>query len=220
MNSRKYNIVCFGDSNTHGYNADTGGRFSYSERWPGILSSLLGESYSIIEEGLNGRTTAFDEPGFRSRNGLRALTPILERVRPVDLLILMLGTNDTQTWAASSADEIVKGMDKLIITASCLPVVWRSMPQILVIAPPAIDLTHASFQYSSVNDASAAMSEELAALYENLAQKRHCHFFDAGSVPGMTMSSYDGIHLTKGSHELLAHALEKEIRRISGESAS
>ena len=214
MSSDTFKIICFGDSNTYGFEASTGGRFSRCERWTGILGSLLGESFRIIEEGLNGRTTAFDEPGFRIRNGLRFLTPCLEKHRPFNLLILMLGTNDTQTWAASSSSEIAAGMDRLIITASCLPGVWKKTPEILIIAPPAIDLEHASFRYATLNESSVAKSKDLADLYRKLAEKRHCHFFDAGSIPGVTMSSYDGIHLTKESHTLLANALAEKIHEI------
>jgi len=87
-------ILCFGDSNTWGWNPIDKQRYSKNERWPGVVAKFLGEGFEIIEEGLNGRTTVWDDPVEGNKNGKEHLPIMLETHRPIDLLILMLGTND------------------------------------------------------------------------------------------------------------------------------
>lgn len=88
------NILCYGDSNTWGYDAETKNRFPPDVRWTGILKRTLGEGYHVIEEGLNGRTTVWDDPIEGYKNGREYLIPCLESHRPLDLVIIMLGTNN------------------------------------------------------------------------------------------------------------------------------
>ena len=92
----KKTIVCFGDSNTHGYCSETGGRFDDTQRYPCLLEKYLGEGYIVREEGLSGRTTVFEDPLFEGLSGLSAIFSCLMSHEPVDLLIIMLGTNDTK----------------------------------------------------------------------------------------------------------------------------
>ncbi len=98
--SMKKHIVCFGDSNTHGYCADPkdtethADRFSENERWTCLLQKALGDEYYVIEEGLSGRTTVFDDALHEKMSGLDSIYSCLMSHEPVDLLIIMLGTND------------------------------------------------------------------------------------------------------------------------------
>ncbi len=87
-------ILCYGDSNTWGYIPATAGRYPPDVRWPGVMRKLLGEKYNVIEEGLNGRTTVWEDPYKPGRNGLELLIPILDSHNPIDLVVVMLGTND------------------------------------------------------------------------------------------------------------------------------
>ena len=115
----KKHIVCFGDSNTHGYCADPrdcadgGIRFNESERWTRRLQAQLGEEYLVIEEGLSGRTTCFDDPIHEGLNGLNYIYPCLKSHEDVDLLVIMLGTNDTKDRFYASAACIGIGMARL-----------------------------------------------------------------------------------------------------------
>ena len=102
-------VVCYGDSNTYGYDAATGGRFPKAVRWPGVLAAELAGSAEVIEEGLNGRTTIWDDPYLEGRNGRTYLLPCLRSHAPVDVLVLMLGTNDLKTIFGRSAGEIAAG---------------------------------------------------------------------------------------------------------------
>ena len=99
----KKHIVCFGDSNTHGYCAKTGGRFDEEQRWTCLLQKKLGDDYLILEEGLSGRTTCFSDPIFEERSGMDVIYSCLMSHEPVDLLVIMLGTNDTKERFSASA---------------------------------------------------------------------------------------------------------------------
>ena len=133
-------IVCFGDSNTHGYDSRTGGRFDRETRWPGHLAKLLGEGYSVIEEGLSGRTTVFEDPLYEGLSGISCIHPILMSHEPVDLFILMLGTNDVKSRFCATAENIARGLERLLRKLqSCKEAFCGGEAEILVIAPPFLD---------------------------------------------------------------------------------
>ena len=107
-------ILCFGDSNTWGYNPENCQRFGPDERWTGILRNSLGEDYQVIEEGLNGRTTLWDDPIEGFKNGLDYLMPCLESHKPFDLITIMLGTNDLKYRFSVSAFDIAESVGVLV----------------------------------------------------------------------------------------------------------
>ena len=92
MLTREKSVLCFGDSNTWGYV----------------------DPYHVIEEGLNGRTTVFDEPFRDGRNARTTLLAVLETHAPLDLLIIMLGTNDLKHHLNVSASESARGLGCLL----------------------------------------------------------------------------------------------------------
>ena len=134
------NILCFGDSNTHGYNSKTGGRFTVEERWTKLLQRKLGDDYYVIEEGLSGRTTSFEDPVFEGLSGLNAIYPCMMTHEPLDLVIIMLGTNDTKERFGASAECIALGLKRLISKAVSTTDCWKNgRPSILIVTPQNID---------------------------------------------------------------------------------
>ena len=115
-------VLCYGDSNTWGYNPITKERYEKDERWTGVLQNALGNDYHVIEEGLNGRTTVWDDPIEGFKNGKTYLIPCLETHKPLDLVIIMLGTNDLKKRFSLSAYDIAQGAGVLIdvVYKSCL----------------------------------------------------------------------------------------------------
>ena len=107
-------VLCYGDSNTWGYNPCTKRRYSAAIRWPGVLRGELGPAYHVIEEGLNGRTTIWTDPLAEYRNGKHLLTPCLETHKPLDVVILMLGTNDIKWKFSATPYDIGRGMATLV----------------------------------------------------------------------------------------------------------
>ena len=206
-------IVCFGDSNTYGYDAKTDGRFTHEQRWPCILGNLLSEGYLVREEGLGGRTTVFDDPLYEGLSGLSFISPCMLTHAPVDLLIIMLGTNDTKERFAANAHNISRGMERLVAKAMSTENAWKDKKRVLVIAPPHI----CSGYYSSpigeyMGKGCDKKSEDLAKLYEDSAKKFSWYFLDAQKIEGVKMGDTDYMHLTLESHEKLAQHLADYIK--------
>lgn len=212
----KKHIVCFGDSNTHGYCAENGGRFDENERWTHLLQRHLGDEYLIIEEGLSGRTACFDDPLFEGLSGLDYIWPCLMSHEPVDLLIIMLGTNDTKERFGASSACIALGLKRLIGRAMAVTDCWRDgKPNILVVTPQNIGREYIDTEVgSTMGRGCAEKSEGLAEEYEKIADMMGCHYLDANKVISASVNQIDFMHLTKEGHEQLASALAEVIGTI------
>ena len=209
------NILCFGDSNTHGYNSKTGGRFDVNERWTKLLQKNLGDDYYIIEEGLSGRTTSFEDPVFEGLCGLNVIYPCMMSHEPLDLVIIMLGTNDSKDLFNANSFIIGKGLERLAQKTIDTHAAWRGAPNVLLIAPPPIHPDYAKTAVAGeMGDKCVERSRGLAKEFKDVADRLHCHFLDAGSIPGIEMYPYDWMHLSLESHKLLADELTKVMKEI------
>ena len=201
------NILCFGDSNTYGYRPDGSGRFDADTRWTGLLQKKLGTNDRIIEEGLCGRTTVFSDELREGRRGLDTIGILLESHAPVDLLILMLGTNDCKTRYNASAGTIAKGHEQVITKAqksSSHPFHLFVISPILLapgVGDPGFD--------PEFKKGSELVSQNLATEYKKIAVRYHADFLDAASVANA--SETDRQHLDALGHRLLAEAIYKKI---------
>lgn len=199
-------IMCFGDSNTYGVNPNNEKRWGYEERWPMKLQKLLGcKNYHIIEEGYNGRTTCFEDPFDKLRDGKIGMQMALNSHHPLDMILIMLGTNDSKCHFATTAKGIVRGYELLINMVKTIE--YSSdfpMPKIVLVSPIHIghDLTKCPF--SNFTEASRTKILQLPKLLKELAENQDALFFDASLVaqPGI-----DQIHLDLQSGEALAIAL-------------
>lgn len=211
----KKHILCLGDSNTHGYCADPsdcadgGGRFNEQERWTCLLQEKLGDEYLVIEEGLSGRTTVFEDPLHEGMSALSVLRAILLTHEPVDLLVIMLGTNDTKDRLGMNAACISMGMERLVQKAKTVDCWGGHEPNILVIAPPHIGRELVD---PCMGELCALKSEELAKYYEPMAKANGCHFLDAHPVAEFNRVDY--MHLTKKGHAQLAQKLSELIPEL------
>ena len=206
------NILCFGDSNTYGYKPDRTGRFDESIRWTGLLQKKLGPDYHIIEEGLCGRTTVFQDELWEGRRGLDLIGVTVEMQTPVDLMILMLGTNDCKTRYSASATVIARGLDQVIRKAR------KSSPtpfDILVISPIHLRKGVGEPDFDpEFNSGSEAVSRNLAAEYRKVALQNHAAFLNAAdfAFPSVT----DREHLDEAGHAALADAVYRRISLMYG----
>jgi len=203
-------ILCFGDSNTWGYDPSSKGRFANEVRWTGVLQAALGPGFRVIEEGLNGRTTVWEDPVEGDKMGKRHLLPCLESQAPLDLVILMLGTNDTKKRYSAPPADIAAGVGVLLdIIAKSAAGRDGKAPQVLLVAPaPLSKLT----EFAPMFDGGPEKSRALAALYAEQARARGCAFFDAGSV--VRCSDLDGVHFEAAGHRALGEALAREVKKI------
>ncbi len=210
MNKKR--IVCYGDSNTWGYNAETDGRFDDDVRWTGILSNELGNQYTVVEEGLNGRTTVFEDPLNEGLSGMKHLFPILMSQSPIDLLIIMLGTNDTKERFSATPKNIADGIDRLIKKAKSSNV-WRGEPRILVIAPIIIDeKCYTSNVAGGMGAKCVEKSRELPTLMMQCAKLNNCEFMDCNDYT--KVNEIDYMHLDSESHTVFGKAVAYKVKTI------
>lgn len=217
----KKHIVCIGDSNTHGYCADPsdcadgGIRFNEDERWTCLLQKALGPEYLVSEEGLSGRTTVFPDPLHESMDALGVLYALLKSHEFVDLLVIMLGTNDTKERFGVNPFAISLGMRRLVQKAQTTDCWGKGKPNILVIAPLPIDKR---MEQSPVADemglGAVEKSRELPAHLERMAAENGVHFLNAETL-GLAYNHIDFMHLTRESHAKLAAALAEMVRELT-----
>ena len=207
----KQHILCVGDSNTHGYCADPadcadgGIRFNEEERWTCLLQKALGEGYLVTEEGLSGRTTVFQDPLHESMDALSVIYPLLKSHEVIDLLIIMLGTNDTKDRFNANAACIGLGMERLVRKAMSVDCWGSHGPNVLIVAPPPI---RPEMNDPAMGTGCAEKAAGLAAEYAAKAQLLGCHFMDAA---GCEFNSVDFMHLSRRGHAQLAAKLAELV---------
>ncbi len=205
-------ILCYGDSNTWGYDPAGGERLPRETRWPGILRRLVPEC-EVIEEGLSGRTTILDDPFEEGRNGLAYLGPCLASHAPIDLVVLMLGTNDVKTIFPLDAAGIAAGADRLInVVRRSRTGPGQRAPEVLLVAPPPVTDPAPLQRVWGFSAASVERAGELARFYQAAAARQGCGFLDAATVA--SVSPADGVHLDEKAHQALGAAVAEKVRAL------
>lgn len=201
-------ILCYGDSNTFGMDGvalvENGRchRFDENTRWTSLLQEKLGNDWRLAEAGLCGRTTVFDDPMEPGRNGLATLDVTFLCHQPVDLVIVMLGTNDLKDLFHASAYAVTLGMEQILLRLQELIAKSESPDaKILLLCPTPIRESAQGYQYD-FSAASVEKAKELSWRYQALAQKHHCLYADVGQW--VTTDLSDGVHLTPDAHRIIA----------------
>jgi lysophospholipase L1-like esterase len=209
-------VLCYGDSITWGADAATGSRHEYEDRWPNVLRKALGAEVEIIVDGLRGRTTGFDEHlAACDRNGVRILPTTLYAHAPLDLVIIMLGSNDMKPAIAGTALAAMQGMRRLveIVKLNATRDGSDEPPAILIVSPPPLCET-ANHEYAAMFAGGIEHSRMLASFYSDLADEMNCGFFDAGSVAETT--PIDGVHLDAANTRAIGKGIEPVVRMMLG----
>jgi len=214
----KKKVVCFGDSNTWGYNAATHERYDFHLRWTGVLQNELGDEYSVIEEGLNGRMTVlYDlfEPG---EPGCSHLFTVMNTHKPFDLIIIMLGTNDLSFRSSASALEIAKdaaALAKEAMTSDCGP--GGSPPKVLLASPIRVEPAVLDSWFGDTIDPDCiTRSQEFDYRYSTLAHEIGCYYINAGEYA--SADPFDGVHISREGHKSLGLAMAEKVRGILNEN--
>lgn len=211
----KKRIVCFGDSNTWGYNVLDGSRYGEEIRWTGRLQKLLGEEYTVIEEAQNGRATVWDDPVENRLAGYTYLWPCMESQSPFDLLIIMLGTNDTKIYFNVPAKSIADGAGRLVELAQHSTFgIGNKAPKVLLISP--IRIEESDVWEEIFGRQAAEKTEKFPAAYQEIAKKFDCYFLDAARYAGP--GTVDGVHMDETGHEKLAEAVFEKVKCIFSDS--
>ena len=208
-------ILCFGDSLTWGFEAETHKRHPFEMRWPNALGAELGGGYRIIAEGLNGRTTVHDDNLVdEMRNGSKALPMLLSSHQPLDLVITMLGSNDLKHPWWSRASDARRGMQRLVQITQRFPYgIGMRDPKILIIAPPPIVHTD-NADFDAMFSHAIKESQKFGVEYKKLADEFSIAFFDASKV--VVADPRDGIHLDADNTRKLGQSLAPLVRELLG----
>ena len=207
-------ILCFGDSNTWGYSPQDGSRFPPNVRWTGTLQKTLGADYNIIEEGLNGRTTFINEEGEDARpfrSGSDVFSMILESHRPLDLVTIMLGTNDLKLEFNLSVEEIAQGVKELCEIVLSSEYLIDNPPKLLLISPIHIGSTIQPDQEEFFEQA-REKSYQFAEHYQRVAEELGIHFLDAAKI--VSPSDGEGVHWDADQHIKFGKVLAQKATEI------
>lgn len=212
-NSKATTVLCYGDSNTWGQKPDKTGRYPADIRWTGVLQRDLGiDEYYIIEEGLSSRTTDLEYSRKPGRNGKAYLMPCIGSHNPLDVVLIMLGTNDLKTEFNRSAADIAEAVSGLVDDVQALALNRHKSPtQVVIVSPILVDGQAPDFQkfYSDhYDDSSVVKSQMLAELLHQVAYRKNCHFVNAADV---AHAGTDGIHFDEASHLALGKLLAEYI---------
>ena len=208
---RPFQILCFGDSNTWGYAPVSAMRYPRDIRWTGVMASQLGSRFNVVEEGQNGRTTVWNDPlEGGCKNGLTYLPACLESHHPIDLVILMLGTNDLKARFSLTALDIALGAERLVQVIQSS--VWGAdgrAPAVLLAAPPPVDpKDDAAEMFAGAREKSAG----LARRYSEVAERCSCRLINVGEI--IAVDPADGIHYSRVAHRLLGLAMAARVKEL------
>ena len=214
----KRSILCFGDSLTLGWipvkeSAPTL-RYPFNQRWTGAMAAKLGDGYHIIEEGLSARTTSLDDPNDPRLNGSAYLPSAIASHLPLDLVIIMLGTNDTKSYFHRTPYEIANGMGKLVgqvLTSAGGVGTPYPAPRVLVVAPPPL-APMPDLWFEGMFDGGYEKSKALAKLYKALADFMKVEFLSAGDH--VSTDGVDGIHFSAETNITLGHAIADKVATL------
>ncbi len=208
----KKNILCFGDSNTWGYTPGSGIRYAPEVRWPGVMAAELGDSFLIHEDGLSGRTTAFDFPWADCRNGMTALPYALFSQKPLDLLIIALGINDLtvvdSSYSARSTAGLIRKARMLQAVPDSAGPIFTGEVTILVLAPAPVHPDYDRMYGTSYYEESC----KLAAQYEAMASENGVFYLNAGDYA--SASPIDCVHFSAETHRALGLAVARKVKEI------
>lgn len=204
-------ILCYGDSMTWGYIPNTTHeRYPVNMRWTGVLQKELGESFEIIEEGLNSRTLNSDDPRPRKqgRNGMIYLLSCLNSHDPIDLVVLMLGTNELKDRFDTSSTQIAKTIEEYIkLITTPREYTPKHVTKVLLISPPILNLEieYAREKYALSKEKNLSLAKD----YQMIAQKHGCMFLNSAEI--ITVGA-DGVHFNAENHEKLGEKIASIIK--------
>lgn len=198
-------ILCYGDSNTYGYNPADGSRFDDKIRWTALLQYNLGNDYKIIEEGICDRTGFADNDKGFLFSAQRHFPKMITKTKDIDLLILALGTNDLQFQYDISVGAIEKGLENLIRLA-------QTKAKKIIIIPPVIlnEKVLEGFFNFQFNETSIVKSRKIGRIFRQIANANQCFYFDINKFANP--SDFDGLHYDENAHKLIADKMTEFIK--------
>lgn len=212
-------VLCYGDSNSWGFIPAKATRYDYDTRWTGVTAKLLGADYMFIEDSISGRTSVYEDPCVRFRNGMDNLGYSLLAHAPIDLFILALGGNDLKFTDANGSTRGVARIIDLVKKAETVfdpySPIFPNGCKILLLGPPPFSMDISEKRPGHALADSAYESTLLAGKYRKLAEEKCIYFLDETEY--VTASAEDCIHLGTDDHARLGKAIARKIKEIFGD---
>jgi lysophospholipase L1-like esterase len=203
-------ILCYGDSNTWGWNPVGESRFSKDVRWPGVMQQELGDDFEVISEGMPGRTTVWSDPVEGHMSGKDYLTPCLQSHQPIDLVIIFLGTNDLKHRFGVTAFDIAEGVGHLVkIIQQSASGSDGSSPQVLILVPPPLKRLS---KFADMFAGGIEKSQDLSLQFKRIAELQACPVLDTSEH--IVLSDVDGVHFDASAHKSLGHVVAEKVKEI------
>ena len=198
------NIVCYGDSNTFGFNSKDGSRYDENTRWTAVLQNILGSEYKVYNEGMCDRTGFVNNPNGEIFSAQEHFPKTIESFENIDTLILWIGTNDLMFQYNISDEKIEKGLQNLIRLA-------QLKTEKIIVIPPVIlrEKILGSYFGDRFDKTSIAKSKDVQNIYKTVANTYHCRFFDINEI--VKPSDFDGLHYDEISHRIIAEELAQLV---------
>lgn len=199
-------IICYGDSNTFGYNPKDNSRFDENTRWPAVLQKNLGPEYEVLNEGACNRTGFVTNSDGDLFSAQKHFPQMLSKFDHIDILILAIGTNDLQFQYDISFETVEKGLENLIKLA-------KEKTENIIIIPPVVlsEKILEGFFRCQFDEKSVTKSQKIGEIFKQIADTNHCKYFDINEFA--TPSDTDGLHYDETSHKLIAHNLTNLINK-------
>lgn len=203
-------ILCYGDSNTWGWDPISESRFDKEMRWPGALQHKLGQDYEVISEGMPGRTTVWTDPIEGHMSGKDYLIPCLNSHKPIDLVIILLGTNDLKHRFGVTAFDIAEGIGHLvkIVKQSETGPSGRS-PQLLILIPPPLEKLS---KFVEMFAGGVEKSKNFNQQYKRVAKLLSCPFLELSKH--IRSSDVDGVHFDASAHNTLGYVVSQKVKKL------
>lgn len=202
------NILCFGASNTYGFNPDNGGRYNENERWCGVLQNILKDNYNIIEEGCNARTVIFKDFADITTCSVDYLPYCLNKYKELDLIILSPGLNDFQTVYNAAVDEVLDGIRTL--TEFIRHSEYHKDTKILILAPANIKQGISLGKFGCLfNENAVKKSEDFSMRLKEFSKSLGCEFYDLNETA--CTCTKDCIHMDASEHKKIGTTLANLI---------
>lgn len=213
----KKRIMIFGDSNTWGWNPCNDlvsplQRWDDDVRWAGVMQKELGEDFVVIPEGLNGRTSVWDDPIEEYRCGKDQIIPCLDTWAPLDLVIIMVGTNDLKVRYTVSAQDIANGVGIIVDkTLHQVGAFREAGPKVLLICPPPLGPVENGV-FGEMFGGNVEKSKKMPQFFEGVAKTYGVEYLDAGTL--VKSSEEDGLHMQADQHEILGKAVADIVKKM------
>ena len=197
-------ILCYGDSNTFGFNPEDYSRYDKNTRWTGVLQSNLGDKYKVINEGANNRNGFVTNPQGDLYSAQKHYPELISNSENIDIIILAIGTNDLQFLYNANSDDFEHGLENLISIS-------KNKTNDIILIPPVIlsDNILNGFFKTQFDKTSILKSQTVGEIYYKLAKIHNCRIFDINKFT--KPSETDGLHYSKESHKLIADNLTEFI---------